>query len=45
MLLAPNKHTAIGLMVTRMFTKWDGFCFEHYFFVGYNVRSMGGCPD
>jgi hypothetical protein len=26
MLLAPNKHIAISLIVTGMFTRWDGFC-------------------
>jgi hypothetical protein len=41
MLLAPNNHTTIGLMVTGMFTKWDGFCFEHCFFVGYNIQVWG----
>jgi len=31
MLLAPNKHTTISLMVIRMLTKWDGFSLEHFF--------------
>jgi hypothetical protein len=43
MLLVPNKHTTINLMVTRMLTKWDGFSFEHCFFVGYNIQGMGSC--
>jgi hypothetical protein len=42
MLLAPNKHTAISLMVTRMLMGWDGFFLEH-FFVGYNIRGMRSC--
>ncbi len=44
MLLAPNKHTAISLMVTRMLTRWDGFSLDHCFSVGYNIRGMGSCP-
>jgi hypothetical protein len=45
MLLVPNNHTTIGLMVTRMLTKWDGFSLEHCLFVGYNIRGMGSCFD
>jgi hypothetical protein len=43
MLLAPNKHTAINLMVTGMLTRWDGFSLEHCFSVGYNIRGTGSC--
>jgi hypothetical protein len=28
MLLAPNKHIAISLMVIGMLTRWDGFSLE-----------------
>jgi hypothetical protein len=44
MLLAPNKHTAISLMVTWTFMRWDGFFLEHYFSVGYNIWGTGSCP-
>jgi hypothetical protein len=43
MLLAPNKHTTISLMVTGMFTRWDGFSFKHCFSVGYDIWGMGSC--
>jgi hypothetical protein len=37
MLLAPNKHTAISLMVIGILMTWDGFSLEHCFSVGYNI--------
>jgi hypothetical protein len=43
MLLAPNEHIAISLMVIGMLTRWDGFSLEQCFFVGYNIQGMGSC--